>query len=384
MKVALLTGGFPSEDNPSKSIFNLRAARGLQKHVEVKVFQLRFWKPGRHFKKELIYKDVSITVLALPWIPIDWSLLNALNLKLWQWIILALCRKEIRSFDIIHSIGMEAAPLGAYLSKHSGIKHLTQAIGSDILIYLPKKEKFFGLSRWIQYTRCVICNSKFLARHIDNHYEIPTEVAYRGTDLNKYHPGDNNWGDRHNILFLGGFANREGSGFGNDLKGGEFIKKVWSNIEDKVPSEYRLLLGGPASTAEKQMSWRKTLKHPKKVELLGQMNPDEIPELMRKAKIVLIPSRSEGLPNVGVEALASGCLVMGSDVGGIPEIIRDQITGLLLPFGDLQAWTQSVLEVFVESRKFEDIPKLGRRFVEDEFDASNYPKRLIWIYKNDA
>ena len=52
--------------------------------------------------------------------------------------------------------------------------------------------------------------------------------------------------------------------------------------------------------------------------------------LYRDAQLVVVPSRSEGLPRVALEAGICGAICVGSNVGGLPEVIQDQATGFLV------------------------------------------------------
>lgn len=57
---------------------------------------------------------------------------------------------------------------------------------------------------------------------------------------------------------------------------------------------------------------------------------NEVPHYMRQLKILLFPSRQDGLPNTILEAMASGTLVVATNVGGIPDVIYNNITGFIL------------------------------------------------------
>ena len=63
----------------------------------------------------------------------------------------------------------------------------------------------------------------------------------------------------------------------------------------------------------------------------------DVPEWMRAIDIFVLPSRSESFPNGLLEAMASGCCPVGSNVGGIPELVEDGRSGLLFPSGDAAA-----------------------------------------------
>lgn len=382
MKLLILTGGFPSEDNPAKSIFNYRAVTGLMSVAEVLVVHLRYWRPGRPLIKKGSYQSVDVITLALPWIPVDAPALNAFNLVVWQWLVYFLMRRTLRSYDVLHSIGLETAPIGAFLSAKSRIAHFAQAIGSDLLYHLPRKEPYFGIARWSQGTRAVICNSGFLKQEVNRRYPgMPAEVAYRGTDLSRYTPVSRAPSKVVQLLFLGGFSDRRGTGYGSDLKGGETLKKVWEAIDAIGTVEATLWLGGPGSSSHLLKSWISELKHPDRVRIIGQVLPDEVPSIIAHSDIVLIPSMSEGLPNVAVEACASGKLVLASRVGGIPEIIKDGETGFLLDAGDTEQWAAKIAHVVSNYNEYVSIGLRARQFVTLTFDNAGYPGRLLSIYR---
>lgn len=382
MKIAVVTGGFPSSGNPSKSIFNFRAVKGLQAYGEVQVFHFRYWKPGRPFLSRTQYNGVDVTAVALPWVPVQNAFLNAWNLTWWMRWSKRLLKGHLDKADIIHSMGLEIAPVAAALSKQYSIRHVAQAVGSDALIYLPMKERFFNIKNWIKHTACIICNSDFLKKHVSKRYpSIRSETVYRGTDLSRFLSEEIRKEEPLKVLYLGGFSIRKGSGFGSDLKGGELFKEVWSQLDREMNLPAELWIGGPQSDDDVQEQWRQRLTHPEKVTLLGSRSPDEIPALMRSAAIVVLPSKSEGLPNVAVEASASGALIIASEVGGIPEIVLKGETGILLPPDDSQSWKEQVKKALTDFGAFEDMRKHAQKHVQENFDALRYPKNLIAIYE---
>ena len=84
------------------------------------------------------------------------------------------------------------------------------------------------------------------------------------------------------------------------------------------------------------------------VHFLGHVDHGELPELYRSADIFVMPSvigpkgARDGLPNVLLEAMASGLACVGSDVASIPEVIADGETGLLARSGDVEALAAAI------------------------------------------
>ena len=75
---------------------------------------------------------------------------------------------------------------------------------------------------------------------------------------------------------------------------------------------------------------------------VGQRATDEIPVWMVAADMLVLPSYSEGRPNVVLEAQACGLPVVATRVGGTPELVRDEINGLLVESGDAQALAEAI------------------------------------------
>jgi glycosyltransferase involved in cell wall biosynthesis len=85
---------------------------------------------------------------------------------------------------------------------------------------------------------------------------------------------------------------------------------------------------------------------------------DDLAEVYRQLAVLLIPSRSEGLPNVALEAMAHGVPVVATSVGGLPEVVTDGENGFLAPPEDAEALAQRILGIL------EDPPlrtRLGQR-----------------------
>ena len=77
---------------------------------------------------------------------------------------------------------------------------------------------------------------------------------------------------------------------------------------------------------------------PASVRFRGVVDAGDIPDLLAGARALLIPSRSEGLPRVVIEAFAAGVPVVASRVGGLPELVEHDVNGLLVDLDDQEGW----------------------------------------------
>jgi len=80
-----------------------------------------------------------------------------------------------------------------------------------------------------------------------------------------------------------------------------------------------------------------------RMHFLGSVDPAEMPDVYRLAGIVLMPSETEGLSLVQLEALSSGCVLLASNIPGTAEVVTDGETGFLFPVGDVQSMTKLIL-----------------------------------------
>jgi glycosyltransferase involved in cell wall biosynthesis len=78
-----------------------------------------------------------------------------------------------------------------------------------------------------------------------------------------------------------------------------------------------------------------------RVSLVGAAESERVAQWLAAANVLVLPSYAEGCPNVVIEALSSGRPVIGSDVGGIAELMNDTC-GILIPPRDVAALTRAI------------------------------------------
>ena len=113
----------------------------------------------------------------------------------------------------------------------------------------------------------------------------------------------------------------------------------------------------------------------------GKVSPETIQNFYQMADIFTLPSYTEGLPLVVVEAMACGLPVVVSTVGGIPELVKDGINGFLVPPKDRFSLTKK-LEILVDNEELRQ--KFGLKALEtvdDEFNIEKKVEKMIEIYK---
>lgn len=98
----------------------------------------------------------------------------------------------------------------------------------------------------------------------------------------------------------------------------------------------------------------------------------QVASLMAGSDVMVCPSRYEGLPNVILEAMALRLPVIASNVGGIPEIVRDQQTGMLVPPDNPASLAEKLLKLGRNPNEFQTTAKVAEAFVASSFSLPSY------------
>ncbi len=103
-----------------------------------------------------------------------------------------------------------------------------------------------------------------------------------------------------------------------------------------------------------------------RVKLTGWIPHDELPDYLNELKLVVLPSYTEGLPNLMLEAMACGTPVLATPVGAIPDVITDNETGFIMASNSPECIVKNVIRV-LEHSNTEMIVENAKVLVEREF-----------------
>jgi len=148
------------------------------------------------------------------------------------------------------------------------------------------------------------------------------------------------------------------------VKGHDTALQAFQILSSKFPDAALVLAGdGPLLPAMEQLAH--TLGIAKRVRFLGFRN--DIPDLMGAADVLLLTSRSEGVPQTVTQALGLGLPVVATSVGGVSELVQSEQSGLLIPPGDPDAAADAVRRIIGDPGMAERFRAAGRVRVRQNF-----------------
>lgn len=183
-------------------------------------------------------------------------------------------------------------------------------------------------------------------------------TLYNGVDLDRFRPGGER--DPLTVLHVGRLVEKKGTAL---------LLRAFARVRESVPEAKLVIVGeGPLRPRLERLAGPG-------VAFLGAQDAETVGEWMRRAALLAAPSLtapggdSEGLPNVVVEAAASGLPVVASRHAGIPEAVEDGKTGFLVPEGDAEALARRLAEMLGDGDLRMRMGAAGRALAEGKFDA---------------
>ncbi len=140
--------------------------------------------------------------------------------------------------------------------------------------------------------------------------------------------------------------------------------------------EFKYLIIGEGDCRNDVLQFIKKNKNDIEIEFFEWINHDCLNMYINRLKLLVIPSYTEGLPNVMLEAMASGTPILTSRIGAIPDIITDEINGFLLNNNKPKSISDKILQIM--KRDLELISNNSIKYIKNHFKFSKTQKR----YKN--
>jgi glycogen(starch) synthase len=163
-------------------------------------------------------------------------------------------------------------------------------------------------------------------------------------------------------------------------KGFDLALKAFAQVVDHFPNA-NLIIAGDGEERPVLEDHVAELGLKNVVEFIGWVTPDKAFELMNAATVVVMPSRSEGLPTVALEAGLMARPVVATRVGGVPEIVVEQETGLLVDTGDWRALAEAIEFLLAHPEVATQLGQAARRRIKTLFSFERYVDAYDALYR---
>jgi glycosyltransferase involved in cell wall biosynthesis len=279
--------------------------------------------------------------------------------------------REMRDADLVHVMAnsgwawhLFAAP-AIWIGRLRGKPVIVNYRGGDAESFLATQ------GRWILPTlRCaaiVIVPSGFLAG-VFARWGVATQTVPNIVDLERFAPGGPRGGPPHLIVT----RNLE------DIYDLPTALRAFARVREAFPGARLTVAGtGPKRADLERLAATLDLAHA--VSFAGRVDNERIADLYKSADVLLNPSRVDNMPISLLEAMASGVPIVSTDVGGIPHLVRDGETALLVGPRDPDAMAAAAVRVLREHQVSQKLRSAGLDAVQ-AYTWNRVRTRLFGVY----
>jgi glycosyltransferase involved in cell wall biosynthesis len=289
-----------------------------------------------------------------------------------------LCRRE--RYDIIHiHWPFPLAVFGWAAQRARPARLVTTFYGVELRWVKTAMPLFRGFLRWAaRRSDAVVAISSYTATELRELVDVPIEVIPYTTSLPEPEPAPTGRDGTGPVLFVGRLVERKG------------VAQALEAIAKLGPTGPRLeIVGeGPERAALAQLADR--LGVADRVVFRGRISGAELQASYARAAVCVLPSvrdtrgDTEGLGVVLLEAMNHGTPVVASRIGGIPDIVEDGVSGLLVPPADAAALAAAIRRLLSDPALARRLGEGGRRRLHDRFSWRAIVQRWLDLYASVA
>jgi glycosyltransferase involved in cell wall biosynthesis len=196
-------------------------------------------------------------------------------------------------------------------------------------------------------------------------------IIYNGVNTNAFANCDTVPQNIKSFLFLGRLGERKGV---YDL-----LKAIDKLVNQENLRDLKFFLAGDGEIEEvKNLATQLQLGN--NVEVVGWADAKLKMELLHRTDTVVLPSYNEGLPVALLEAMAAGKIILSTIVGGIPDLVTENVNGFLITPGDVHALAEKIRYIIQHPAEMVTISANNREKITNEFNIVNINKELFKLY----
>jgi N-acetyl-alpha-D-glucosaminyl L-malate synthase BshA len=255
---------------------------------------------------------------------------------------------------------------------------ITTLHGTDVTL-VGQDRSFFEITRFgIERSNGVTAVSEFLKRMTTDEFQVTKaiEAIPNFVDLAAYSP-ERGRREAAPLARPGQKILMHASNF-RPVKRIPDVVRILERVSREVDAVLLMVGEGPERSSAQALARRLGLQD--RVRFLGTY--ENIAELLARVDVFLLPSELESFGLSALEAQACGVPVVGSDAGGLPEVVKHTETGFLLPVGDVEGMASRTLEILKDDERRREMGRAGRRRAESLFGADRVVSQYERYYES--
>jgi glycosyltransferase involved in cell wall biosynthesis len=289
-------------------------------------------------------------------------------------------------FDIVHTHTSVAGVIGRVAAKRAGVStviHMIHAYAGHEQVPPLKRRLYLTIERWLdRYTDHYVAGSDYIRAYgIDNGIMRPDKITRIYYALRQDHisiAGDPvNYRARLGIPNSGPVA---GAIARFELqKGLVYFIRAMPMVLQQVPDAH-FIISGDGPLRETLYTEAEQQGVSSRVHFTGWES--EVGRVLSVLNIMVTPSLWEAFGIVNLEAMACGVPIVASRINGIPEVVRDRETGLLVPPADPAKLAQAIIDLMRDQERAHKMGKCGREWVARQFSVSTMVESHDQLYQS--
>ncbi|MFH1680682.1 MAG: N-acetyl-alpha-D-glucosaminyl L-malate synthase BshA [Candidatus Eisenbacteria bacterium] len=257
------------------------------------------------------------------------------------------------------------------------VKVVTTLHGTDITL-VGSEESFFEITKFsIERSDAVTAVSRFLARETKEKLRVEKRIDVIPNFVDpRVFTGETDPGLRDRFDIDTGPVLMHISNF-RKVKNVRDVVRLLARVHEATGARLLLVGDGPERVPCRILA--EELGVQDRIHFLG--NRIAVPRILALADLLLLPSTVESFGLVALEAMASGVPVVGYDGGGLPEVVRNGVDGLLAPLGDLERMIEMTLELLQNPARRREMSGAARARASDAFSTEKITTEYENLYR---
>ncbi len=162
--------------------------------------------------------------------------------------------------------------------------------------------------------------------------------------------------------------------------GADILIKAMAEVKKEIPDIKLSLTGAENAQTSALKKLTNELGLSENIQFVGHINHSQIYAFIKEHDFMVMPSRAESFGVAAVEASACGRAVIASDVGGVPEVVIDTETGILVQPENHIALAEAIIELAKNPEKCRQMGRAGYEFVKENYDWETSLETMSKLY----